>query len=288
MKIAVILRDTGFFYGSAIGIDPVDGRFNEKDMITILNPYDESALMLALDQKDLDHEAEIIVVGMNSEGSSDTLKKGLCMGADRGVLLSREAAGSLSIEEEVLLWCKGLSTIEWEILLVGASTIDTHSDEFGVYLGEYLKLNVVMGITSLKILANKKVSATRKLEKGHRQIVECDLPAILTVEQTGTAKYPTLRNIALSKEGKILYERLREEEKKKSGEKTALQKYSPPRARPKKGLPEIDGSLSVSDRLSQLFSGGVTEKKSEEDELMGPADEVAEKLLNHLVQKNIL
>ena len=56
MKIAVILRDVSFFYEAVIGIDPASNELLREKLIRTINPSDESALVLALDQKDVKGE----------------------------------------------------------------------------------------------------------------------------------------------------------------------------------------------------------------------------------------
>lgn len=290
MKVAAILRQNSFFYGSVLGINPLNNELNYIDMINILNPYDECALILALEQKDLNPKVEVSVVVMDTgHDSSDLLIKGLNLGADCGILLKKEQEENTLFDGTACQWSKGLAAIDWQILLVGANKIDTQEDEFGVYLGEYLSLPVVSGVTDLQILSDKQVRCWRKLEKGNREIVESELPAILTVEQIGKVRYPTLKKIANPKEHRIRNLLIEKEQvqQKKMENKVSLQKYSPPRTRPKKGLFEINSNLPVSDRLTQLFTGGVSEKKKA-DELIGSPEKLAKNVLEYLIKKGVI
>lgn len=259
-------------------------------MINILNPYDEGALILALEQKDLNPKVKVSVVAMDTEGnSSDLLKKGLNLGADCSILFKKEQQDAIRFDEDTYYWSQGLATIDWQILLVGANKIDTLEDEFGIYLGEYLNLPVVSGVVDLQILPDKKARCWRKLEKGNREIVECDLPIVLTVDQISKVRYPTLRKIAASEENRILNLSREKEQKKRVEKKVILLKYQPPRARVKKGLFEINSNLSVSDRLTQLFGGGISEKKKgSADELNGSPGELAQKVLDCLIKKEVI
>ncbi len=289
MKIAAILREDSFFYGSASGINLLNNELNYVDMINILNPYDEGALILALEQKDLNPEMEVSVVVMDTgNGSSDLLKMGLSLGADCGILLKGQEEGT-PFDGAACQWSKALAAIDWQILLVGANRSDTQEDEFGIYLGEYLKLPVVSGVAGFQLLSDKEVRCWRKIEKGNREVVESELPAILTVEQTGKVRYPTLKNIAAPKGHRIRNLLMEKEQSQQTGmeNQVSFQKYIPPRTRAKKGLVEINSNLPVSDRLAQLFGGGQTEKKKT-DEHMGSPEELAQKVLEYLIRKGVI
>lgn len=291
MKIGVILRQLSFFYGSELGIDPSSNELNYSAMITTLNPYDEGALILALEQKDLNPKIEVFVAAMDSgHDAGDLLKKGINLGADKGVLLKNDEGDPIYFNEDVYKWSKWLAAIDWEIFLIGANKIDTQEDEFGVFLGEYLNVPVVSGIVNLQILTNKKIKCWRKLEKGNREIVECELPALLTVEQINKVRYPSLKRIAAPKEQYIINFYLKEGlEKEKKEKKIILQEYRPARVRPKKGLFELNRNLSSTDRLDQLLSGGIDKKeKISGDELRGTPDELAQKVLDYLIKIRII
>lgn len=259
-------------------------------MITILNPPDECALLMALEQKDLDHKVEVSLVALNTEDdSSDFLKRALSLGADSGILLGNGREREMNLNSDAYFWSRALTRLDWRIVMVGMNKIDTQEDEFGVYLGEYLNLPIVSGVIGLEALSDKKVRCWRKLEKGNREVIECDLPALLSVEQTNRVRYPTLKRIARS-QGYQIAKLCQEKGWEKSIEgKIVFQKYQSPRARVKKGLVEMDSNLSVSERLAQLFSGGRSEKKNgHSDELRGPPQELAQKVLEYLIQWRVI
>jgi len=288
MKIGVILRKMSFFFSSELGVDPSTNELNYSSMITTLNPFDEGALILALEQKDLNSKIEVFVAAMDSgEDSIDLLKNGINLGADGGILFTNNSKNSPSLHEDPYKWSKYLSLIEWDLFLVGANKIDTEEDEFGILLGEYLSVNVVSGIVNFELLPNGNIYCWRKLEKGNRELVECRLPALLTVEQINRVRYPSLKRIVSPKEKYIIkFENKFEKEQK--NHKIILQKYRPSRTRTK-GAYEFSELGSSSNLFQNLLSGGLDQKeKISGEEIKGLPEEIAQKFIEYLIKIDIL
>ncbi len=290
MIITVIVRKAGFFYGSTIAVNPMDNTLNRETMIDIINPYDESALNLALTMKKADPETRILVVTPRADDAGSLLDHALALGADEGIIMEAGPTDPNTPAQLALHWAGVLETLDWDLLLMGIRTIDMHEDELGVYLGIYLGLPIVSGIKSLSTDqdSNQLIRAERKLEKGHSERINCPLPALATVELISETRYPFLRDIARQKEQRVAAVLPRDKGRLHPGQAAQLEKLLPPKVRPKKGLVEVDNSLSVADKLGQLFSGGVTEKKGATDTLNGPAATVARKLVDHLEEKGFL
>lgn len=289
MNIAVIVRKMAFFYGSAIGIDPGNNQLIDENLLQAVNPYDESALNMALGIKQTHAEVRVLVATPQSDDSDGLLDHALSLGADEGVIIDVGPANMLSPFARAKRWARGLEKLEWQLLLLGIRKIDMNEDEMGVYLGAFLNLPVVSGIKqcSLESASDRHVRATRKLEKGHTQTVTCPIPAVMTVEISGKSRYPTLRGLATKKKKTVLHLSF-DESLQQASHPVSVDALRPPKVRPKKGLVEIDKNLSVADKLGQLFSGGVTEKKNTDDTLKGPPDQVAEKLLVYMQDKGFL
>lgn len=67
---------------------------------------------------------------------------------------------------------------------------------------------------------------------------------------------------------------------------TQVQSISQPKPRLKKGISVIDSSLSVSDRLKSLMSGGIKEKKSEL--VVEPPEAAAGNIIRFLTENKII
>lgn len=289
MKIGVILRKISFFYGSASGIDFSTNELNYSGMLTILNPFDEGALLLALEKKDSIPQIKVFVTAMDyKDNAIDLLENGINLGADSAFLYNDHPSKSNFFQEDPYKWSKFLSSIDWDLLLIGASRTDIEEDGFGIILGEYLNIDVVSGIIDFQPMPNGRLRCIRKLEKGNREIVECKLPALLTVEQINKVRYPSLKRIASPKEKYIVCIEDKFEEERKN-KKIIFLKYAPPRARTKKGLFELNEATSSLNIFDKLL-GKRADRKGEtsENELKGSPEKIAEKFIEYLVKIGVL
>ena len=74
-----------------VKIDPITNTLVRAGVPSIANPYDLYALELALKLKDENSEIQVIAMSMGPAQATEVLKEAICMGADRGVLLSDRA-----------------------------------------------------------------------------------------------------------------------------------------------------------------------------------------------------
>ena len=133
-----------------------------------------------------------------------------------------------------------------------------------------------------------KVIVERYLGKGDREEAECDLPALFSVEKSmNDPRYPTLPN-RLRAEKQVIERIEATSLGLRFDVKMGLSKFAsftPPRPKPKKVF--TPGShLSANERKRLIMSGGVAEKKS--DLLEGAPEDVAEKIVDILVQEKIV
>ncbi|MBT8338507.1 MAG: hypothetical protein HKP58_12415 [Desulfatitalea sp.] len=288
MIIATIIRQSHFFHSGAIGIDPMDNELVRGNLLTAINPYDESALNMALYLKEHHPGVHIIGITPRAEQAQAFIDQAISLGADEGVILDMEPTDAAGAEQRAKQWSLGLKTLDFQLLLLGVKEMDRCEDEFGIYLGAHLNLPVISGIKTLTLTQAGEVQAVRKLEKGHGERVSCRLPAVLTAEATGRYRYPTLKSIAQPKNTRVIHIPAPTGDTQEKMPAVALKNLRPPKVRPKKGLVEVDSSLSVTDKLSQLFSGGVTEKKGTGDILTGAPDQVAKTLVAHMQDKGFI
>lgn len=288
MKIGVILRKISFFYGSESGIDFSTNELNYSGMLTILNPFDEGALVLALEKKDSIPQINVSVIAMGDKDNTiDLIENGINLGADIGFLYNDHPSKSSFFQEDPYKWSKFLSSINWDLLLLGANRTDIQEDGFGIILGEYLNIDVVSSIIDFQTLSNGRLRCIRKLEKGNREFVECKLPALLTVEQINKLRYPTLKRIASPKEKYIICVEEKFEKVEKN-ERIVFLRYAPPRARTKKGSFELNESTSPLNIFDKLLGRMDQKGKTFEEELKGPPDKIAEKFIEYLIKIGIL
>jgi electron transfer flavoprotein beta subunit len=101
-----------------------------------MNPFDEIAVEEALRLKEAGKATEVIVVSIGPQQATETLRTGLAMGADRGVLVKTDETG------EPLTVAKILKAVALEeqpgLIVLGKQAIDDDSNHTGQALAALL------------------------------------------------------------------------------------------------------------------------------------------------------
>ncbi|HEX6547235.1 MAG TPA: electron transfer flavoprotein subunit beta/FixA family protein [Candidatus Dormibacteraeota bacterium] len=175
-----------------------------RDREVVLDPGDEYGIEEALQLKEA-QGGEVVLVSMGPERARDAIRKGLSMGADRGILITDEQLAGA----DALLTARALAAAikpeEPDLVICATESYDGSTGMVPPMLAELLG---VPQLTTAKSVAveGSKVTAHRQTEDGY-QIVEAEAPALITVT-AGIAepRYASLKGImaARSKEVKQL------------------------------------------------------------------------------------
>lgn len=261
-----------------------------KRQVFIINPLDELALEEALRVKD-ESGAGVAVVTVGPARAEETLRRCLAMGADEAVHIVEPPEGPLNDHHTAFLLSSVIEDMNCDLVLCGKMSMDSSNGFVGPALAEILKIPLVVGVISMRMdLQSKATLVYRRMERGDREVVECPLPALFTVDHTlNFPRYPTVPRILKSLYAEINIIRAEHifsgKGVKKRHNETELVKYSPPRPRTKKVFVP-DSDLPPEERLRLLMSGGVSEKEGgfvEES-----PEKAAERLIEFLKVENIL
>jgi electron transfer flavoprotein beta subunit len=165
-----------------------------------MNPFDEIAVEEALRLKEAGKATEVIVVSVGPAQAAETIRTGLAMGADRGILVKTDAA------TEPLAVAKLLKKIVEqetpELVILGKQAIDDDCNQTGQMLAALLGWG--QGTFASKVeLGEGKVAVTREVDGG-LQTVELKLPAIVTTDlRLNEPRYASLPNIMKAKKKPI-------------------------------------------------------------------------------------
>ncbi len=165
-----------------------------------MNPFDEIAVEEALRLREADKASEVIVVSIGPAQASETLRTGLAMGADRGILVKAE--GGI----EPLAVAKILKKIADDeapgLIILGKQAIDDDSNQTGQMLAALL--NWPQGTYASKVvIGGSHVEVTREVDGGS-QTVSLKLPAIVTTDlRLNEPRYASLPNIMKAKKKPI-------------------------------------------------------------------------------------
>ena len=161
-----------------------------------MNPFDEIAVEEALRLKEAGHATEIVVVSIGAANCAETIRTGLAMGADRGILVKAEG------RIEPLAVAKLLKAIvdreEPALVILGKQAIDDDSNQVGQMLAALL--DWPQGTFASKVSVDgDHVDVTREVDGG-LQSVRLALPAVVTTDlRLNEPRYASLPNIMKAK-----------------------------------------------------------------------------------------
>lgn len=266
MKIIVFLKTVKFIYAQT-GPDPKSNHIGPDDVVHIINPLDEMAIEEALKIKDDDKDIEVIIVSVGDKFAINGLRKSLEMGADRAVHIHCDEYDKLDSWSTAKLLAQFVKGIDFYLILCGRRSIDNNNGLVGPYVAELLNLPHISQVVEVqRDDVDDKVRVHRKVEKSNREIMECEVPALFTVEKGINApRYPTLpmRLIAQSKKIEKLEPQdlgLPVDSLSFSSNFTEIIAFSKPKPKPRA---RNDQNLSAAERLKLMMKGGNSKKKED-------------------------
>lgn len=147
-----------------------------------LNEWDSYAIEEAIALKEK-YGGTVTVLTLGGEESNETLRKCLAMGADEAIRLSDPAfAGSDALATARVL-AEAIRPIPYDLVLTGVQAEDDGYGQVGGALAHLLSIPHASLVCRLEV-QDRKVKAHRELEGGLEEVVEVDLPCLLTI-QTG-------------------------------------------------------------------------------------------------------
>ena len=161
-----------------------------------MNPFDEIAVEEALRLKEAGKATEVVVVSIGPAQASETIRTGLAMGADRGILVKAEG------NVEPLAVAKILKAIVDEekpgLVILGKQAIDDDSNQTGQMLAALL--GWAQGTFAHKLELEEGHAKIEREIDGGLQTVEVKTPAVMSVDlRLNEPRYATLPNIMKAK-----------------------------------------------------------------------------------------
>ncbi|WP_158670449.1 electron transfer flavoprotein subunit beta/FixA family protein [Bradyrhizobium guangdongense] len=165
-----------------------------------MNPFDEIAVEEALRLKEGGKATEVVVVSIGPAQASETIRTGLAMGADRGILVKAEGT------VEPLAVAKILKKVAEEeqpgLIILGKQAIDDDSNQTGQMLAALLGWSQATFASKLDV-EGSDFKVTREVDGG-LQTVKLKGPAIVTTDlRLNEPRYASLPNIMKAKKKPI-------------------------------------------------------------------------------------
>ncbi|MDB5546178.1 MAG: electron transfer flavoprotein subunit beta [Hyphomicrobiales bacterium] len=165
-----------------------------------MNPFDEIAVEEALRLKEAGKATEVVVVSIGPAQAAETIRTGLAMGADRGILVKHDAIVEPLAVAKIL---KAVVAAEAPgLVIMGKQAIDDDCNQTGQMLAALLGWG--QGTFASKVeLSEGSVDVTREVDGG-LQTVGLKLPAIVTTDlRLNEPRYASLPNIMKAKKKPI-------------------------------------------------------------------------------------
>lgn len=165
-----------------------------------MNPFDEIAVEEALRLREKGQASEIVCVSIGPAQAAETIRNGLAMGADRGILVKVDRMPEPLAVAKIL---KGI--VEQEkpgLVIMGKQAIDDDCNQTGQMLAALT--GWPQGTFASKLLIEgDSILVTREVDGG-LQTIKLKLPAIITTDlRLNEPRYASLPNIMKAKKKPI-------------------------------------------------------------------------------------
>lgn len=172
-----------------VSIDPAGVKF-------IMSPYDEMAVEAALRTREAAGDGEVQVLSFGAPDAVETLRSGLAMGADAGLLLTGEPTmDGLATAKVLVAELEGRSD---DLVLFGVKAVDDDQQQVGPMVATLLGRPCVTAVAAFELRDGTAV-CHREVEGG-MEVVEVPLPAVLTVTKGEfEPRYASLKGIMAAK-----------------------------------------------------------------------------------------
>ncbi len=165
-----------------------------------MNPFDEVALEEALRLREAGTAEEVVVVSVGPAAAAETIRSGLAMGADRGILVKTdERVEPLGVAKAL----KAVAAAESPgLVIMGKQAIDDDANQTGQMLAALT--GWPQGTFASKVaLDGDRATITREVDGG-LETLSLSLPAVITVDlRLNEPRYASLPNIMKAKKKPI-------------------------------------------------------------------------------------
>ena len=165
-----------------------------------MNPFCEIAVEEALRLREAGKATEVIIVSVGPAQAAETIRTGLAMGADRGILVRTDQTA------EPLGVAKALRAIVAAeapgLVILGKQAIDDDANQTGQMLAALLGWPQATFASKL-VVDGDTATVTREVDGGH-ETLRLSLPAIVTTDlRLNEPRYASLPNIMKAKKKPI-------------------------------------------------------------------------------------
>ena len=166
-----------------------------------MNPFDEIAVEEAVRLKEKNQIQEIVILSIGTDKSQETIRSGLAMGGDRGILVKTEKdqLEPLSVGKII----KSVSDKEKpDLIILGKQAIDDDCNQTGQIVATLLGFPQATFASELKKNNDNTLEVTREVDGG-LETVKINIPCVVTTDlRLNEPRYASLPNIMKAKQKK--------------------------------------------------------------------------------------
>ena len=194
MRIVVLAKPVPDPAASEPRLGP-DHRLVRSGVPTVINGNDEYALEAAVRLKEA-RGGEVTLLAMAPSETTDALRRGMAMGADRTVLVSDPALEGSCVVSTVRVLAAALRTLEYDLVLAGVDTSDGLGGFVGPGVAALLGLPYLGYAAAIEPDADGRTVRVRRLGARGSDLLEAGLPALIGCTQAlGEPRYPALKAV---------------------------------------------------------------------------------------------
>lgn len=261
MNICVCVKQVEETYART-GKDPQQYFLDPEDRIYRINPYDEAAMVMARKAAAGLQDARIIVITLGPMQAEDELWRIMAMGGDQlcHVELSRPGKGNaLDSRSKAQVLADAIEAVGGDLVLCGKESIDRQNGLVAGFIAHELKRPFVSAIMDVSVQTGARgARITKNAGKGIREIVDCRLPAVFSVDLYSGA--PCMPSYEAKQQARLKTVTHMLLDSRPQTSKTRRIQITAPRPRPKP-VAAPDSRLPSFERVRQLLTGSRIQKK---------------------------
>lgn len=170
----------------------------------IINPYDEFSVEEGLKLREKFKEGEVVILSVGPDRTTEAIRTGLAMGADRGIHINDESLNAADPYVIAKALAAAAADVEYDVIFCGQRAIDDDFGEAGAMLAEFLGLPQVTFVTKVDVADDKSGAVVERDVEGGKETVEVPLPCVLTSQKgLNEPRYASLPGIMKAKKKPI-------------------------------------------------------------------------------------
>ena len=194
MKILVCVKQVPG--SNNVEVDPVTGVLKRSGIASKINPYDLYAIETALSLTErFGGTVESLTMGPNQAAA--VIKETVCMGAQRGTVLSDRKFAGADVLATAYTISQGIRKCgDYDLIICGKQTTDGDTAQVGAEVAEYLGLPNVSNVLSVEDFREGRLTLTASLDD---RIVTQSVPLPCLISVDGDINTPRLPSYKIRK-----------------------------------------------------------------------------------------